>query len=129
MSTGVRGELLAAEKLVEHGWSVALPVDAPTFDIICVKGKLNRRIQVKTTEGLKNYEGRSPHYQFQLGRGLHSKFRYSKGEFDFFVCVALDTPRFWVFPFDDISTLTMKIYDATARYSRYENAWQLLERE
>ena len=65
MSTGVRGELLAAEKLVEHGWSVSFPVDTSPYDLVAAKGGKIQRIQVKSTIGLKKYKGYKEHYYSQ----------------------------------------------------------------
>ena len=127
MSTGVRGELLAAEKLVERGWSVSFPVDTSPYDLVAAKDDKVFRIQVKSTIGLKKYKGYKEHYQFQTGRGLHSKRRYENHEFDYYICVALDGPRFWVFPIGFSKCVTVKIYDSNERFKGYENAWDILE--
>jgi len=49
-------------------------------------------------------------------------------ELDFFICVALDSKRFWVFPFGKLDQFTVKVYDSNSRFREYENAWELLEK-
>ena len=46
----------------------------------------------------------------------------------FFFLVALDSHRFWFFPFGVLDKFTVKIYDNSARYREYENTWELLEK-
>jgi len=128
LATGKRGELLAAEKLIENGWDIALPVDNSVFDLMAVKGDLKWRIQVKATLQKHSYENTTPHYQFHIAKGKSFKHKYESGELDFFICVALDSHRFWIFPFADLDKFTVKVYDNSARYREYENAWELLEK-
>tara|TARA_Y100001973_G_C5164452_1_gene315307 strand:- start:1072 stop:1461 length:390 start_codon:yes stop_codon:yes gene_type:complete len=128
LAVGKRGELLAAEKLIEHGWDIALPIDSSVFDLIALKENRRWRIQVKSTLQKHSYENNSPHYQFQLAKGKSYKHKYQKGELDFFICVALDARRFWVFPFGALDQFTVKIYDSNSRFREYENAWELLEK-
>ena len=40
--------------------------------------------------------------------------------------LALDSHRFWIFPFG--CSGTVKVYDKSARYREYEEAWELLEK-
>ena len=47
-------------------------------------------------------------------------------ELGFFICGALDSHRFWIIPVLD--KFTVKVYDNSARYREYENAWELLEK-
>ena len=49
-------------------------------------------------------------------------------ELGFLFIVALDSHRFWVFPFGVLDKFTVKIYDNSARYREYENTWELLEK-
>ena len=51
-----------------------------------------------------------------------------EGELDYFICVALDSKRFWVFPFGKLDQFTVKVYDSNSRFREYENAWELLEK-
>jgi len=46
----------------------------------------------------------------------------------FFFLVAIDSHRFWIFPFGDLDKFTVKVYGNSARYREYENAWELLEK-
>lgn len=127
-STGQRGELLVAEKLIANGWSVAHPLsDSSPFDLLVAMGERFLRIQVKATLEQHHYAGKSPHYHFGIGKGFRSKRRYSKEEADFFVCVALDTLRFWIIPFKEIKTLTIKIYEVEGKWTKFEGAWKILE--
>ena len=128
LAVGKRGELLAAEKLIEHGWDIALPIDSKVFDLIALKEDRRWRIQVKSTLRKHDYKNTSPHYQFQLAKGKSFKHKYEASELDFFICVALDSHRFWIFPFADLDKFTVKVYDNSARYREYENAWELLEK-
>ena len=70
LSVGQRGELLVAERLLEQGWSVALPFDTTTFDLVGVKGDRKVLLQVKSTLHKHDYDNTTPHYQFQLGLSL-----------------------------------------------------------
>jgi len=127
-STGQRGELLVAEKLIANGWSVAHPLsDSSPFDLLVAMGERFLRIQVKATLEQHHYKGRSPHYHFGVGKGFHLKKRYVKEEADFFVCVALDTLRFWIIPFKEIKTLTIKVYEVEGKWTKFEGAWRILE--
>jgi len=128
-STGQRGELLVAEKLIEHGWSVAHPLsDTSRFDLLVVKRQRFLRIQVKATLHQHEYKDNRPHYQFQLAHGLSSKKRYDKGDVDYFICCAIDVLKFWIIPFDEVRGLTAKIYNGTGnRFYKFEGAWDLLE--
>ena len=129
-SIGQRGELLVAERLIEQGWSVAHPLsDTAPFDLLVAKGERFRRIQVKATLKQHRYPSASPHYQFQCAHGLGSKKRHNKGEVDFFICCALNALRFWVIPFNEIKTITTKIYNGNkGRFNKFEEAWNLLEK-
>ena len=49
-------------------------------------------------------------------------------EIGFFICVALDSHRFWIFLFSVLDKFTVKVYDKSARYQEYERAWELLEK-
>jgi len=49
-------------------------------------------------------------------------------ELGFFICVALDSHRFWIFPFGVLDKFTVKVYDNSAKYREYENALELLEK-
>jgi len=49
-------------------------------------------------------------------------------ESGFFICVALDSHRFWICPFGDLNKFTVKVYGNSAKYREYENAWELLEK-
>ena len=72
-STGQRGELLVAGRLIGKGWSVAHPCgDTAPFDLLANKGERFLRIQVKSTLE-KHKHNMSSHYQFQLAHGLSSK--------------------------------------------------------
>ena len=126
-NTGQRGELLVAEKLLEHGWSVARPFDSASYDLVGVKKGRLVCIQVKSTLGQHHYKNNTPHYQFLLGKGKYSKCQYTRDEVNFYVCVGIDQKRFWIFPFDDIKVITVKIYDSNPKYRKWENAWELLE--
>lgn len=128
LAVGKRGELLAAEKLIENGWDIAIPIDSSVFDLIALKDHRRWRIQVKSTLQKHSYGNTSPHYQFQIAKGKSFKNKYESGELDFFICVALDSHRFWIFPFGDLDKVTVKVYDNSARYREYENAWELLEK-
>jgi len=130
-STGQRGELLVAEKLIEHGWSVAHPLsDTARFDLLVVKGEQFYRIQVKATLKQHSYKDSRPHYQFQLAHGLSAKKRYEAGDVDFFICCAIDSLRFWVIPFAEAKSITTKIYNGTkGRFHKFEGAWHLMESE
>ena len=111
-STGQRGELLVAEKLIGQGWSVAPPLgDNDPFDLLVNKGDRFLRLQVKSTLKQHSYKCNRPHYQFQLAHGLSNKNRYTADQLDFFVCCALDTHRFWVLPFKAVTVITLKIYN------------------
>jgi len=46
----------------------------------------------------------------------------------FFICVALDSHRFWIFSFGDLDKFTVEVYDNSAKYREYENTWELLEK-
>ena len=129
-STGQRGELLVAEKLIGQGWSVAPPFgDCDPFDLLVNKGDRFLRLQVKATLEQHKYRCNRPHYQFQLARGPSSKKRYTADPVDFFICCALDTHRFWVLPFAVASVITLKIYNGVdSKFHRYEDAWVLLEK-
>jgi hypothetical protein len=49
-STGQRGELLVAERLIGQGWSVAHPFgENDPFDLMVNKGERFLRLQVKAT--------------------------------------------------------------------------------
>jgi hypothetical protein len=129
--TGPRGELLVAEQLMAHGWTVTAPlVTAAHYDLLAVKERgVFRRIQVKTTAGQHTYKSSRPHYSFQLARGPGSRKRYSPDELDFFVCCALDAHRFWVIPYDVNAAICIKIYNGTgSKIHDYESAWWLLDK-
>ena len=128
VQTGPRGELLVAEKLIEHGWSVAPPIGANyPFDLIVNKGDKFLRIQVKATLEKHTYSQTRPHYQFQLAHGVSSKKRYTADQVDFFICCALDSRRFWVLPFEAATVITLKIYNGEdGKFHRFEDAWDLL---
>ena len=128
-ATGVRGELLVAEKLISKGWGVARPLgDGDPYDLLASKGDASLRIQVKATLSQHAYNTTRPHYQFQLAHGLSSKKRYQPDDVDFFVGCALDAKRFWVIPFSAATTVTLKIYNGEdSKFHRYEEAWVLLE--
>ena len=128
ISVGQRGELLVAERLLEQGWSVALPLDTTSYDLIGVRGDRRVLLQVKSTLHKHDYENNSPHYQFQLAKGKSCKHKYKAGELDFFICVALDSKRFRVFPFGKLDQFTVKVYDSNSRFREYEGAWELLEK-
>jgi len=130
-STGQRGELLVAERLIEQGWSVAHPLsDSTSFDLLVAKGELFRRIQVKATLQQHRYPSSRPHYQFQLAHGVRSKKPYEKGQVDFFVCCAINANRFWVIPFIESKTITLKIYNGNkSRLHKFEEAWGLLDKK
>ena len=49
-------------------------------------------------------------------------------ELGFFIYVALDSHRFWIIPFGVLDKFKVKVYDNSARYREYENAWELLEK-
>jgi hypothetical protein len=129
VQTGPRGELLVAEKLIEHGWSVAPPIGANyPFDLIVNKGDKFHRLQIKSTlQQLSNPKSR-PHYQFQLAHGsVNGKRKYTADQVDYFVCCALDTRRFWVIPLSAAVVTTLKIYNGDgSKFHRYEDAWGLL---
>ena len=114
--------------MIAHGRNIAFPVDASAFALIAVKGDLNWRIQVKSTLQKHSYENTTPHYQFDIAKGKSFKHKYESGELDFFICVALDSHRFWILPFGDLDKFTVKVYDNSARYREYENAWELFEK-
>lgn len=128
-STGQRGELLVAEKLIEHGWSVAHPLsDTARFDLLTVKADRFLRIQVKATLEQHSYRDSRPHYQFQLAHGLSAKKPYDACDVDFFILCAIDSLRFWIVPFNAVRTITTKIYNGTrGRFHKFEGAWDLLE--
>ena len=128
LSVGQRGELLVAERLLEQGWSVALPFDTTTFALVGVKGDRRVLLQVKSTLHKHDYENTTPHYQFQLAKGKSYKHKYEAGELDYFICVALDSKRFWVFPFGKLDQFTVKVYDSNSRFREFEGAWELLEK-
>ena len=50
------------------------------------------------------------------------------GGFGFFICVVLDSHRFWIFPIRDPNKFTVKEYDNFAKYRELENPWKLLEK-
>jgi len=54
-------------------------------------------------------------------------FKWWRG-LGFFICVALDSHRFWIFPFGVLDKFTVKVYDNSARYREYECARELLEK-
>jgi len=127
---GQRGELLVAEKLLEHGWDIAHPLsDSSSFDLLISKDDKLWRIQIKTTQGLimrKSYT--SPNFQFQTNRGCRVKSMYDKSLVDFFIFCALDCLKFWVLPFAAVRNVTTKIYGGRkCKFAIYENAWALLE--
>ena len=93
-----------------------------------VKGDRKVLLQVKSTLHKHDYENTTPHYQFHIAKGKSFKHKYQLGELDFFICVALASNRFWIFPFGDLDKFTVKVYDNSARYREYENAWELLEK-
>ena len=127
-STGQRGELLVAEKLIANGWSVAHPLsDSSPFDLLVAKGDRFLRLQIKATLEQHHYPNKSPHYHFGTSKGFGLKKKYSRGEADFFVCVALDSLRFWIIPFKEIKTYTIKIYDVEGKWTKFEDAWKILE--
>ena len=129
-STGQRGELLVAERLIGQGWSVAHPFgDNEPFDLLVNKGERFLRLQVKATLEQHKYKCNRPHYQFQLAHGQSSKTRYTADQVDFFVCCALDSHRFWILPFSAATVITLKIYNGEgSRFRPYEDAWDLLEK-
>ena len=87
-----------------------------------VKGDRKVLLQVKSTLHKHDYENTTPHYQFHIAKGKSFKCKYESGELDFFICVALDSHRFWIFPFGDLDKFTVKVYDNSAKCSEYENA-------
>ena len=126
---GQRGELLVAEKLIEHGWVIAYPLNSnPAFDLLASKADKIWRVQVKTTQGLCSHSGsHSPNFQFQTNHGCKRKVKYTKASLDFFILCALDCSKFWVVPFDSITSMTTKIYGGkNCQFAKYENAWELL---
>ena len=128
-STGQRGELLVAERLIGKGWSVAHPMADAPYDLLAIKGGRFLRLQVKATLEKHLHKGKTrPHYQFQLAHGLSSKKRYTADQVDFFVCCALDSQRFWIIPFPDATVVTLKIYNGEGgKFHKFEDAWVLLE--
>ena len=130
--TGVRGELLVAEKLISKGWAVAVPIgDYDPVDMLASKVDVIRRIQVKSSLEQHKYPNKQIHYQFQLSSGTgNTKKKYDPNLFDFFICCALDSHRFWIIPLSEIDTVTIKIYEGTmgGKYQAFEDAWVLLEK-
>lgn len=127
--TGSRGELLVAEKLIANGWVVSWPIgDSEPFDLLASKGEKTLKIQVKSTLRPQFPRGKGQHYQFHFKHGAGKARSYEPGTVDVFVCVALDTKRFWVIDCRDKPKPSMKIYGAGSKYAQTEDNWAALEK-
>ena len=125
---GARGELLVAQNLMERSWNVSFPFgDNCYYDLIAEKLCHICRIQVKCTEKIVLASaGHGPHYAFTLSHGNTNKETYTKEHIDFFICCVIEGNRFWVFPVEDVTTKTIKIFLDGKKYHEYEAAWDLL---
>ena len=127
---GDRGELLAGEQLVAHGWEVSIPYGHNHhYDIVADKGGVFLRLQIKSTLApVKSRTRPGLHFQFACSRGRSGRLRYDEKDFDFFILVALSpVHRFWIVPFHEVTCRSVKIGDGNNKYKQYEDAWNLLD--
>ena len=100
------GELIAAQKCIQHGYSVSFPYgNSSHYDMLIDNGKKISRIQVKTVTPKKKIllAGlfRSC-YSKELGKNNRSKrVRYTEDEIDAFIVVNSETSDCYWIEIDD----------------------------
>lgn len=128
-ATGTRGELLVAEKLIELGFHVSIPLDETQFDLVATHGEKSFRIQVKCTGGMEKTPRPTscPRYNFNLSRGSSRKITYTHADCDFIICLAMDSSRYWIIPVEDIASKILKIpANGSSKFCKYEYRWDLI---
>jgi hypothetical protein len=113
ISTGTLGELLVQIRLLQYGIQAAPPLKDTGNDLIAVKTKVFRAIQVKTTTGKTYHKGTLPeHYHIMAVVGLQGQDSE----------IFLDNSKVFLIPKPDVKGLTTYI----AGLKRYELTRELV---
>ena len=131
---GAAAELLAAVRLLDHGFSVSWPIgDSDCYDLIADSKKRITRIQVKSSSTKQKGT-----YHVLFARG-GKKVKYTPKEIDYFVVVLMyDTgPAFYVIPIGAIGSKRANFWHPgdhpyttpkwrVCKYEEYRDRWDLL---
>jgi Holliday junction resolvase-like predicted endonuclease len=134
---GSLGEMMAALELMLNGWEVytqSICNPSNGFDMLAVKGRKFKRIQVKCTA--KKYKDghkkNKKHILKVCKRNKGSTSRYDKNDCDFIVVLVMDEGWFFVVPTEKFHSQTVSIYtnktgQAAGWITEYQDAWDLLD--
>ena len=131
---GAAAELLAAVKLLDHGFSVSWPIgDSDCYDLIADSKTRITRVQVKSSSTLQKGT-----YHVLFARG-GKKVPYTPQDIDYFVVVLMynSGPAFYVIPVEEVKTIRGTFWHPgehpyttpqwrVCRYEEYRDRWDLL---
>ena len=131
---GAAAELLAAVKLLDHGFSVSWPIgDSDCYDLIADSKSRITRIQVKSSSTLQKGT-----YHVLFARG-GKKVAYTKDQIDYFIVVLMYSsgPAFYIIPVEEVKTVRGSFWHpgehpystpkwTVCQYERYRDRWDLL---
>ena len=131
---GTAAELLAAVRLLDHGFSVSWPVgDSDCYDLIADSKTRITRIQVKSSSTLQKGT-----YHILFARG-GKKVPYSKADIDYFIIVLMynSGPAYYIIPVEEVKTIRGTFWHPgehpystsqwrVCQYEEYRDRWDLL---
>lgn len=124
LQIGKAGEHFVCCDLIMQGYNAFLADQGLPFDVVAEKNGVLRTIQVKTTQGLKSYDGKASNiYRFSTRRGKIGAQRAVTADADFFAFVALDSMVVGYVPIGDMmsdSGLVKTTMDFKSRAINYD---------
>lgn len=105
LQLGKVGEYLVCADLIASGYNAFLADQGSPFDIIVVTGSGIKRIQVRSTYGLKDYTITKNVYRFRLRTGRESKEVARKCEVDYYAFVSISNQKIAYINVNDLTNV------------------------